>query len=55
MIDFTIAIPTYNGAEKLPLVLEKLNSQINTEKLSWEVIVVDNNSQDNTEQVIREY
>ncbi|NEQ39102.1 MAG: glycosyltransferase family 2 protein [Okeania sp. SIO3I5] len=55
MTDFTIAIPTYNGAERLPLILDKLRSQIQIEGLSWEVIVVDNNSQDNTQKVVREY
>ncbi|OZH52334.1 glycosyl transferase, partial [Hydrocoleum sp. CS-953] len=55
MTDFTVVIPTYNGAERLPLVLDKLRSQINTEGLSWEVIVVDNNSKDNTQKVVREY
>ncbi|MEB3342546.1 glycosyltransferase [Okeania sp.] len=52
MLDFTVAIPTYNGASKLPLVLEKLRSQINTENISWEVIVVDNNSNDNIREVL---
>ncbi|MGD1703496.1 hormogonium polysaccharide biosynthesis glycosyltransferase HpsE [Dapis sp. BLCC M229] len=55
MTDFTVAIPTYNGAERLPLVLDKLRSQIKIEGLSWEVIVIDNNSQDNTQKVVREY
>ena len=55
MKDFTVAIPTYNGASRLPLVLDRLLSQINVEGLSWEVIVVDNNSQDNTQQVVEEY
>ncbi len=55
MLDFTVAIPTYNGAEKLPLVLEKLRSQINTESISWEVIVVDNNSSDNTSKIVKDY
>ena len=50
-----MVIPTYNGSKRLPLVLDKLYSQINIEELSWEVIVVDNNSQDETEKVIREY
>jgi len=50
-----VVIPTYNGSKRLPLVLDKLYSQINIEELSWEVIVVDNNSQDETEKVIREY
>ncbi|MBD2579631.1 hormogonium polysaccharide biosynthesis glycosyltransferase HpsE [Oscillatoria sp. FACHB-1406] len=54
-IDFTIAICTYNGAERLPLVLERLKGQINTENIAWEIIVVDNNSSDRTAQVVREY
>ncbi|MDJ0553138.1 MAG: hormogonium polysaccharide biosynthesis glycosyltransferase HpsE [Microcoleaceae cyanobacterium MO_207.B10] len=54
-IDFTVAIPTYNGEMRLPEVLEKLRSQINTEEFSWEVIVVDNNSQDNTAKVVQSY
>lgn len=55
MLDFTVAIPTYNGEDRLGEVLERLRSQINTENLSWEIIVVDNNSTDNTAQVIQEY
>lgn len=43
MVDFTIAIPTYNGASRLPKVLERLRSQFHTEQFSWEVVVVDNN------------
>lgn len=55
MVDLTVTIPTYNGANRLPKVLERLRSQINTENFSWEIIIVDNNSKDNTEQVVREY
>lgn len=55
MLDFTVAIPTYNGANRLPLVLEKLRSQINTENISWEVIIVDNNSSDNTSKIVQDY
>lgn len=55
MLDFTVAIPTYNGANRLPLVLEKLRSQINTENISWEVIIVDNNSSDNVTQVVNSF
>ncbi len=54
-IQFTVAIPTYNGATRLPKLLDKLRSQINTEQLSWEILVVDNNSTDDTAKVIREY
>lgn len=55
MVDFTIAIPTYNGANRLPQVLDKLRSQTDVEQISWEVIVVDNNSSDNTAEVVKQY
>lgn len=53
--DFTVAIPTYNGAIRLPELLERLYNQTGTENFSWEIIVVDNNSNDNTHQVIQDY
>ncbi|MDB9314591.1 hormogonium polysaccharide biosynthesis glycosyltransferase HpsE [Spirulina sp. CS-785/01] len=55
MIDFTVAIPTYNGASRLPLVLEKLTQQTQIEFLNWEVIVIDNNSTDETGNLIKNY
>ena len=53
--DFTVAIPTYNGAERLPDVLERLQWQLGTETISWEVLVIDNNSSDNTATVVERY
>ena len=55
MVDFTVALPTYNGEHRFPDVLERLRSQINTEHFSWEIIVVDNNSSDQTAEVVRAY
>jgi glycosyltransferase involved in cell wall biosynthesis len=55
MVDFTVAIPTYNGEKRLPELLERLRSQTGTEHFTWEIIVVDNNSADNTANVVREY
>ena len=54
-LNLTVAIPTYNGAERLPKVLDRLRSQINTEHIAWEVIVSDNNSTDNTAEIVRQY
>jgi glycosyltransferase involved in cell wall biosynthesis len=54
-IDFTVAIPTYNGAERIPQVLDKLLAQTGIENLRWEVIVIDNNSRDRTPEVVKEY
>ena len=55
MVDITIAIPTYNGAQRLPRVLERLRSQTQTEHISWEVIVIDNNSSDDTHAVVKQH
>ncbi|NET37618.1 MAG: EAL domain-containing protein [Cyanothece sp. SIO1E1] len=55
MVDISVAIPTYNGSNSLPEVLERLRSQVETESLSWEVIVADNNSTDDTAQIVRHY
>ncbi|MBD2594103.1 glycosyltransferase family 2 protein [Nostoc spongiaeforme FACHB-130] len=54
-LDFTVVIPTYNGATRLPKLLERLQQQQHTENISWEIIVVDNNSTDNTDQVVKNY
>jgi glycosyltransferase involved in cell wall biosynthesis len=54
-LDFTVAIPTYNGESRLPELLERLKNQLDTENLSWEIIVVDNNSTDNTAKVVEAY
>ena len=55
MVEFTVAIPTYNGAQRLPLVLDRLRSQLNTESLCWDILVVDNNSTDQTREVVAQY
>lgn len=54
-VDFTVAIPTYNGAIRLPKLLDKLQSQTGIEQISWEIIVVDNNSTDDTAKVVEDY
>ncbi|MBE9182204.1 glycosyltransferase family 2 protein [Oculatella sp. LEGE 06141] len=54
-VDVTVAIPTYNGASRIVPLLEKLRSQLQTEQFTWEVLVVDNNSSDNTADLVRHY
>ena len=54
-LDFTIAIPTYNGAPRLPAVLDRLRDQTGLGDRQWEIIVVDNNSQDDTTTVALAY
>jgi glycosyltransferase involved in cell wall biosynthesis len=54
-MDITVAIPTYNGTARLPEVLQQLHRQLETEDITWEILVVDNNSSDNILEVIRHY
>jgi glycosyltransferase involved in cell wall biosynthesis len=63
VVDLTVAIPTYNGERRLPEVLDRLLScceqtltaETHTEQINWEIIVIDNNSTDNTAQVVQSY
>lgn len=63
VVDLTVAIPTYNGERRLPEVLERLRisykdamlCSLHSEHFSWEVIVVDNNSTDETAKVVQAY
>ena len=54
MTDFMVAIPTYNGSKRLNQLIESLRSQIGTEHFSWRILVVDNNSTDDTAAVVKE-
>lgn len=55
MIDFSVVICTHNGADRLPQLLNALKVQKLPSEVSWEVLVVDNNSTDQTAQVVRQY
>ncbi len=54
-IGFTVAICTFNGEQRLPAVLDRLLQQTGLADITWEVLVVDNNSQDGTAQVVADY
>lgn len=54
-IRFSVAICTYNGADRIVKVLEHLCAQTGTEEFCWEIIVVDNNSSDQTKAVVEHY
>jgi glycosyltransferase involved in cell wall biosynthesis len=55
VLDFTVAIPTYNGAKRLPVVLDRLSRQTQVENIRWEIIIIDNNSSDHTAELIHDY
>lgn len=54
-MDASIIVCTYNRAESLRDTLGALKSQQTVAGREWEVIVVDNNSKDDTRQVIAEF
>lgn len=47
-MDFTVNVCTYNRAKNLPRCLGALARQRGVDQLQWEVLVVDNNSSDDT-------
>lgn len=51
-MDITVAIPTYNGARRLPEVFHQLERQAQDEAVTWEILVIDNNSTDGIKDVI---
>lgn len=51
----SVVVPTYNGATRLPMVLDRLRNQKVDKGISWNVVVVDNNSDDATAEVVERY
>ncbi|WP_159790700.1 hormogonium polysaccharide biosynthesis glycosyltransferase HpsE [Sodalinema gerasimenkoae] len=54
-MDFTVAIRTYNGEARIGEILERLKAQAQTDEIEWEIVVVDNNSSDQTAAIIQSY
>ena len=54
-IDISVSIRVYNSQETLPLLLDQLAAQTNIENINWEIVVVDNNSTDNTARIVKDY
>lgn len=54
-MDISIIICTYNRADKLSTALESIVKQEMSEQIAYEVVVVDNNSSDNTREVLKKF
>lgn len=54
-MDLTVIICTWNRAKSLAVVLESLEASVVPESLAWEVLVVDNNSKDDTRAVCESF
>ncbi len=59
-MDITVAICTYDGAQRLPRVLDRLRNcyfymRDQHIELRWDVLVIDNNSRDQTPEIVANY
>ncbi|HZP88613.1 MAG TPA: glycosyltransferase [Burkholderiales bacterium] len=54
-IDASVVVCTYNRCESLRRTLAALRAQVAGPELSWEILVVDNNSSDATKRVVEEF
>ncbi|MDD4938222.1 MAG: glycosyltransferase family 2 protein, partial [Candidatus Shapirobacteria bacterium] len=55
-INFSIIIPNHNGAKFLPKCLDSLQKAINNcPNSKFEIVIVDNNSQDNSLQIVQNF
>jgi glycosyltransferase involved in cell wall biosynthesis len=54
-MNLSLIIPVYNEQDNLPYLFEAINNVMNSINQSWEAILVDDGSQDNSLSVLKEY
>lgn len=54
-VTLSVVLPTYNGASRIPQVLDRLLGQVVHSDIAWNIWVVDNNSNDGTADVVYQY
>ena len=54
-MDITVILCPYNRSQSLANTLESLGASLLPESIGWEVLVVDNNSTDQTRQVVEDF
>lgn len=50
-VELSVIVSSRNRAKQLATLIQCLGSQKNIEKLNWDIVIVDNNSSDNTKEV----
>ena len=53
MIDLSVVIPVYNEEDSLPLLWPELRSVLESERLTFEIVFVDDGSRDRSAEIIR--
>lgn len=51
---YTVILPTYNERENLPIITWLLARTFNEHAIDWEIIIVDDNSPDGTQEVAKQ-
>jgi dolichol-phosphate mannosyltransferase len=51
---YTVILPTYNERENLPIITWLLAKTFKEHAIDWEIIIVDDNSPDGTQNVAKE-
>lgn len=51
--DLSVVIPAYNEEKRLPAYLKKIHQYFKKSKLTFEIIIVDDGSKDNTQNIIK--
>ena len=51
---YTVILPTYNERENLPIITWLLAKTFKEHAIDWELIIVDDNSPDGTQEVAKE-
>ncbi|KZV62625.1 glycosyltransferase family 2 protein [Peniophora sp. CONT] len=51
---YSVILPTYNERKNLPVIVWLLNKTFTENGLAWEIIIVDDNSPDGTQEVARQ-
>ena len=54
-VEISVVLCTYNRADSLKLVLDDLEKQDGSPDLSWEIVVIDNNSNDHTKEIVESF
>ncbi|KAI5963572.1 DPM1 [Candida pseudojiufengensis] len=50
---YSVILPTYNERRNLPILIYLLNKTFTENKLNWEVVIVDDNSPDGTQEIAK--
>ena len=51
----SVIIPVYNVQSRITYTLEKLTSFLNEQTFKWQILIINDGSTDNTENIVKEW